>query len=100
MIVFLSGIGPIGRLGPISARQSKIETQKSKILHSQRSATKGSTFVARRAGRKPANKATPSNTNPAVINDTGSVGERPNNKLEAKRVTTKTAGSPKATPTR
>ena len=55
--------------------------------HSYRSATSGSTFVARRAGKYAANTATKNNTKPAPTNEIGSVGESSNNKDCANRTT-------------
>src|SRR5262245_6836818 len=42
--------------------------------HSHRSATSGSTFVARRAGTKQASRATNANSNAITVNVSGSVG--------------------------
>src|SRR5215212_11205505 len=67
-------------------------------FHSYLSATSGSIRVALRAGTYAATTATPSITKPASINETGSVGDKSNNSVDANRATTTTAGRPATIP--
>src|SRR5262249_17045222 len=62
--------------------------------HSPRNATIGSTFVARRAGKKQASKATASRTKGAAINVVGSVAVTSNNNPANTRVSAKAASKP------
>src|SRR5262245_8002084 len=66
--------------------------------HSTRSATSGSTFVARRAGIQQATIATASINSAAESNETGSVGVSLKSSVEARRATAKISGNPMATP--
>src|SRR5262249_2700489 len=68
--------------------------------HSHRSATIGSTFVARRAGSQQANNATSSNTKAITPKVNGSVGRTLNNKVSIHLVNAKAVNSPITTPIR
>src|SRR6185503_6389761 len=66
--------------------------------YSYRSATSGSTCVARRAGIKHASNAAPSATRNTSTYAAGSDAETPNNMLDIQRVNTKAAPSPITAP--
>src|SRR6202035_3379020 len=67
--------------------------------YSYRSATIGSTRMARRAGRDPANAATPASDIAEPTIATGSTRPKPNNMLFSKCVPAYATGNPTATPT-
>src|SRR5262245_33813774 len=66
--------------------------------HSLRSATIGSTFVARRAGIQHASKATVTSNSAIRPNVAGSVGVTPKSKVDINRVSAMAATRPAATP--
>src|SRR5262245_18951998 len=69
-----------------------------KLLQSQRRATSGSTFVARRAGIQHASNATTISDNAITMNVSGSVALTPYSKLFIKRVAPYAASKPTTTP--
>src|SRR5512146_2095138 len=68
------------------------------LLHSYLSASIGSTFVARRAGKYDAISATPVMTSRTTAKVTGSVGRILNSRLAIKRVTASAPPSPSVSP--
>src|SRR5262249_7741289 len=62
--------------------------------HSHRSATSGSTFVARRAGIQQATSATRTSDTAVAPNVEGSVALTPNSSVDIKRVNAKAATNP------
>ena len=67
-------------------------------LHSYLSATTGPTFIARRAGRRQARKATTANNNGAAIKVAGSLAVTPNNRPDKILVNQRAANRPMPIP--
>src|SRR5271163_1585290 len=90
-----------GRRGALLTSRRKVRLcihNSAQLLHSCRSATIGSTFVARRAGTYPARAPTRSNNAATASRVTGSCGEIPNSKLAIKRAANQANAVPRKIP--